>query len=263
MRARAPHQPINRGRLQKISCRHALTLAGPERLSGRTAPSGITPSPIMSPVPTTRPCTEIRLGVRAHKPPDQQPHAHAPPTASPTPTARVARKKTHPARNNRTVFTPPSRRCKQRPVRLPGLVCPNGHEPIAYPQEPRTRNLELDVPSRDRLESRDYARQRAAPPSLGRLVSVIPPERSVNGSPCQPSRSGVSPATRSTRARSARIRAVTDHPASHHSNSSGISANSTTSLIRRPSLFVATAEARSDSCRNPVCRHPAGIGKSS
>src|SRR5262245_62710073 len=79
MRARAPHQPISCGLLPTFSCRHATWLAGPERPSGRTAPSGITPSPIMSPASTTRPWTEIRLGARAHRPDHRRPTAHAPP----------------------------------------------------------------------------------------------------------------------------------------------------------------------------------------
>lgn len=79
MRARAPHQLISRGRLPERSCRHALALAGLERPSGRTAPSGITPSPIMSPTPATGSWTEIRLGARAHRPDHRRPPAHGPP----------------------------------------------------------------------------------------------------------------------------------------------------------------------------------------
>ena len=84
MRAQAPHSPITRGLLPQFSCRHALALAGPERLSGRTASCGITPSPIMSPISTTRPRTEIRLGARAHRRDLSDHPPHPPPVAEVT-----------------------------------------------------------------------------------------------------------------------------------------------------------------------------------
>jgi len=80
VRAYAPHQLINRGRLLQRFRRHATMLDGLERPSGRTAPSGITPSPIMSPASTTRPRTEIRLGACAHQRSHRRPPAHAPPS---------------------------------------------------------------------------------------------------------------------------------------------------------------------------------------
>ena len=83
MRAQAPHQLINRGRLPEFSRRHAIVLDGLERPSGRTAPSGITPSPIMSPTRSNPgPWTEIRLGARAHHTRRTSDRAHAPPAAN-------------------------------------------------------------------------------------------------------------------------------------------------------------------------------------
>ena len=73
MRAQPFITPMRRGRLPTCSCRHPLPgVGGPERPSGRTAlPSGVTPSPIMSPARShPGPWTEIRLGARAHAPSD-------------------------------------------------------------------------------------------------------------------------------------------------------------------------------------------------
>jgi hypothetical protein len=79
MRAHAPYQLINRGRLPEFSRRHALGRGGLERPSGRTATGGITPSPVMSPASATRSWTEIRLGACAHRPDRRRPPGHSRP----------------------------------------------------------------------------------------------------------------------------------------------------------------------------------------
>ena len=91
VRARPFITQISRGRLPAASCRH-YQVDGPERPSGRNAsPSGITPSNIMSPAPepTRGSRTEVRLGARAHNTPRTNNHAHAPPAAISSSTAKT------------------------------------------------------------------------------------------------------------------------------------------------------------------------------
>ena len=66
VRAKPLVTQMRRGRLPAASRRHAR-VDGPERPSGRNAPSGIIPSNIMSPA-RSQPgsWTEVRLGARAH-----------------------------------------------------------------------------------------------------------------------------------------------------------------------------------------------------
>ena len=84
------------------------------------------------------------------------------------------------------------------------------------------------------------------------------------GRPASHHGSASRPTTRSTDARtlraySRRDRSANGRPANQRSNSSGTSPSSTTSPIRRLSLFVATAEAGSHPSADPVCRHSGGI----
>jgi hypothetical protein len=81
MRAQPFFTQMHRGQLPPVSCRHSL-VDGPERMSGRSALSGITPSTIMSPTRShPGPWTEIRPGARAHHIRTSD-RAHAPPATN-------------------------------------------------------------------------------------------------------------------------------------------------------------------------------------
>ena len=99
VRARLFVNQMRRGRLLARSCRHAHSVDGPYRPSGRNAsPSGTTPPSIMSPARgTPGPCTEIRLSARAHNCPADR--AHAPPHPP------VAATTSRPQRLRRTLCT--------------------------------------------------------------------------------------------------------------------------------------------------------------
>jgi hypothetical protein len=84
MRAQPFFTPMHRGQLPAVSCRH-LRADGPERMSGRNAVCGITPSTIMSPAwrhyRHSGSWTEIRPGARAHHTRTSD-RAHAPPATN-------------------------------------------------------------------------------------------------------------------------------------------------------------------------------------
>jgi hypothetical protein len=93
MRAQPSLTPMHRGRRPACSCRHPLTgVDGPERPSGRSAFSGITPPTIMSPTRShPGPWTEIRPGARAHHPAPATARTHPQPPTSSTTATRTPR----------------------------------------------------------------------------------------------------------------------------------------------------------------------------
>lgn len=65
LRAAPPEHPMSRGQLQQAPRRHGHALADLKRTSGRFLERGTPHRPSCR---RTIPCTEIRLGARAHTP---------------------------------------------------------------------------------------------------------------------------------------------------------------------------------------------------